>query len=161
MPEVVDFFTNSGVKDAPVEAPAFSITKVLATGAAVIAPIAAGISDWLKEGEGLENQHWVALALGLLGFLAVITAADVLARSVAAAADKKAKAAEASRALLIRFDAPLSGELSDPKFDIPVEVVAAAGGDQPYFLVRQDKALTWVPAAEITFGSKPTASGSS
>ena len=58
--------------------------------ALIVAPIAAYLVDWLSD-INLTEQHFVALAIGLFGFVAVAAAADVLARSVVTAAETKAR----------------------------------------------------------------------
>jgi hypothetical protein len=97
----VDFLLNKETDPAElakqaVEAPAFSLTKVLGTAALIVAPVATVIVEALGTIE-LDAQHYVALAIGLFGFLAVAAAADVVARSVVTAAETNATAAEANR----------------------------------------------------------------
>src|SRR4051812_47660970 len=95
----LQFLLNTGA-DADkqvVEAPAFSLTKVLGAGAVIITPIATIIVDKVQKQTDFKAQHYVALALGLLGFLAITAAADVLARSIVTASKKNAEAADAAR----------------------------------------------------------------
>ena len=80
---------------AVVKAPAFSLTKVMIAGAVIVTPVATFLAEKLNRG-GLEGIHLVVLGVGLLAFLAIIVAADVLARGVAVAAAKNAEAAATS-----------------------------------------------------------------
>jgi hypothetical protein len=131
-----------------VAAPAFSLTKVLATLAAVVAPIATVVVDKLDE--GLKAQHYVVLAVALLGFLAIITAADVLARAVATSAEKKAAAAAAGMGHATRFARPLKARRIIPHDeDTEVTVLAAVQADKTYFLVKEDESLEWLPSSQI------------
>ena len=89
-----EFFLNSG-KEAQekevVDAPAFSLTKVLAAAAVIVPPLATLLVEQLEDVD-LRAANYVALAIGVLGFLAITAAADVLARSLATAAEKNAEA---------------------------------------------------------------------
>jgi len=112
----VSFLLNQGSEaeeKAVVEAPAFSLTKVLTAGSIVVAPIATYIVDKFKD-QGLTAQHYVVLTIGLLGFLAITAAADVLARSLATAAEKNERAAAASIAQFTPFQTPLRAQLPKP-----------------------------------------------
>ena len=95
---MLDFLLNrtgqAKAADAVITAPAFSLTKVMAVAATILTPIAAVIVDQLPK-VNLQPVHYVAMALGLLGFLAVTAAADVIARAVATVADKNGEAAKA------------------------------------------------------------------
>jgi len=160
--------TDAG-KDAVVQAPAFSITKVLTAAAIVVGPIATVIVDKVTK---LNFSGWqvVSLAVGLLLFVAITASADVIGRSVAAAAEAGRKAAEANlgaaeangkaveayTAQLIPFQRPLNGKQKQDGFDSPVCVLAAAPGGVPRYLVRPadqpDGPLTWLPCKEVAIG---------
>jgi hypothetical protein len=151
MTAVDDFFLNKGehAENQVVEAPAFSITKVLSAAAIVVTPIATVIVD--KIGDlSLTPANYVALALGVLGFLAITTAADVLARAMATAADSRMKFAQATLARLIPFAAPLDGHEIAEGADPSIKILAAAQGDAPYFLVKkEDDSVKWLPESSV------------
>ena len=162
MAALTDFFLNQGENSEKqvVEAPAFSLTKVLASGAVVVTPIAALVLDALETHVNFRAHHYVALAIGLLGFLAIASAADVLARALVTGAEKKAQAANATRlqaaaraARLVPFDTPVPSHHVKVGLDAPVKVLAAASGDDPYLLIQdKDGKITWVLAEEVKVG---------
>jgi hypothetical protein len=166
MPTVSEFLLNKGpnAEKQVVDAPAFSLTKVLAAGAVIITPIATVIVDAVQEHADFKAQHYVALAIGLLGFLALTAVADVLARALVTAAEKKTDAAQkesdtahmrlaTSAARLVPFDKPVGALRALAGPDERVEVLAAASADDPYFLVQtKDGKITWVPAKEVKLG---------
>jgi hypothetical protein len=78
-----------------VDDPAFSLTKVLATAATVLTPLTAILVTQLGD-VAFSAGNIVALVLGVLGFLAVASAADVLARGAATGAEKRAEATQAA-----------------------------------------------------------------
>jgi hypothetical protein len=138
-----------------VDAPAFSLTKVLASGAVVITPIAAAVVTTLKDGK-ISTQQYVLLGLGVLAFLAITASADVLARAIATAAEKKAEAATASTAGLLRFSPPLPGRRildSATEPDPAIEILAAVNAGKPFFLVKEGDEISWLPAAKVHQGS--------
>jgi hypothetical protein len=152
----VSFLLNQGTEATQaevVEAPAFSLTKVLASAAIVVTPIATALVAQLKD-VTFTAGNFVALAIGVLGFLAITASADVLARALATSAEKTAQAAVAGLAQLITFEEPLdamriqSGEGRAAE-DAPVEVLASAYAGEPYFLTKKDATLTWEPASTI------------
>jgi hypothetical protein len=158
--------TEQAQDNAVVESNAFSLTKVLAAGAIIIGPIAAGIVDALS---GLEAQDWVVLAVALLGFLAITASADIIGRSVASAAKlradgmtaaadtragargavarTRADAAVAAIASMTPFQQPLAGHRIARGEDPAIDVLAAASGG--YFLVREDDSLTWLKEEQV------------
>jgi len=163
--KLFDFLLNKGSeakRTQAVEAPAFSITKILGVTAVIIAPITTVIVDKIGT---LDMSAWqyVTLALGVLAFMAVLAAADVLARAYATgqvargrayATGEAAKetAARAGAAHLLRFEKPLRAHVRG-KGDEHVDVVAAAEWDEPYFLVvpkQNGRAPKWEPASTIT-----------
>ena len=150
----VKFLLNQGGDGAEamvVEAPAFSLTKVMTAGAVIVTPLATLVIEKLND-EGLRANQLVVIAVGLLGFLAITAAADVLARAIATAAEKNAVAAVTSIAQFSPFKAPLPGTRVSADAHTPdpaVDVLAAAQGDVAYFLVREGDKLSWWPASEI------------
>lgn len=130
-----------------VEAPAFSLTKVLSTAALIVTPIAAYLVDWLSD-INLTEQHFVALAIGLFGFLAVAAAADVLARSIVTAAETKADA----RADFIRFEEPIPARerIDDRGGHRDVQVLGIRARPKPRYMVTNDDGITWKHPSKIT-----------
>ena len=127
-----------------VKPPAFSLTKVLSAGAVIVAPIATIVVDKLDE--GLTAQHYVALAIGILAFLAV-----ALARAVATSAEKKAAAATANMGQLLTFKKPIAAKrIVKSAEDIDVQLLAAAQADQAYYLVKEEDDISWLPASHVT-----------
>lgn len=152
----VSFLLNQGIaaeEAEVVDAPAFSLTKVLASAAVVVTPIATALVAQLTK-VTFTAETFVALAIGLLGFLAITASADVLARALATAAEKNAQAAVAGLAQLITFEEPLDatriqrGEGRAAE-DPPVEVLASAYAGEPYFLIKENSSLKWEPASGI------------
>lgn len=150
---IIDFLLNKTAGDKEkeeqqtVSAPAFSITKVLSTVALIVAPLVTIITDVESKKVQITSWQYVALALGLLGFLAVVSSADVWARAYATAH----KAEQMNAAHLLRFAEPLTGHLKD-KASKPVHVLAAAEGDEPYFLVvpkENGSRPEWKPVANV------------
>lgn len=97
MGKSIDFLLNLKAPDADtvVTAPAFSLTKVLASAAIVVGPLATYLVDRFSK-VSFSSWQIVSLAVALLVFLAITAAADVLGRSIAAAAKVKADAVQAA-----------------------------------------------------------------
>jgi hypothetical protein len=75
----------------PVTSPAFSLTKVLSGAAMVVTPLAMLLVDKVTKLSFTSGQI-VALTVAILGFLAIASAADVVARALAKAAGLQAAA---------------------------------------------------------------------
>jgi hypothetical protein len=151
----IDFILNRSTSEAAnqvVTAPAFSLTKVLASAAIIIGPIATLVVDKLSKSVNLTGGSLVALALGLLGFLAITASADVLARAWATAAEKNAAGAEAGRGRLVRFATPIDGHRIDGKTNPDVVVIGFAQGNPPRFLVVEGTTAKWLRQSELTLG---------
>ena len=123
MQSPAEFFLNQGTNSEKqvVEAPAFSLTKVLGAGAVIITPLATVLVEQLKNKDNFKAGDYVVLAIGLLGFLAITAAADVLSRGFVTAAKKEAEAAKhggvqatASMAHLVPFETPIAGLAPSP-----------------------------------------------
>jgi hypothetical protein len=142
----------------PVEAPAFSLTKVMAVVAPLVTLIVATVTDLVKD-VSFTNGQVTALIIGLVAFLALTGSADVLARALATSAEKSAaaleKSAEASlgaKSPLIAFKSPLSATLSLPGDDEDIKVIAVRDGEPCQFLCRRaDETLEWSPADKVVF----------
>jgi hypothetical protein len=161
MTDLGEFFLNtsdSAEKTQVVEAPAFSLTKVLAAAAVIITPLATLLVDQLSK-VNLTGGNYAALVLGVLGFLAITASADVYSRAYATAAKDHATAATAAIGTLaagtghvVTFKKPLAAHrISDKKGvqDVVVEVLASAYVDGPRFLVKEDTSVSWLPASKV------------
>ncbi len=92
MTNPLQFLLNGEPKkkeEAVVEGPAFSLTKVLTVAAILLLPVVTYIVTYLENAKFTTGQV-TALILGVLAFLAVASAADVLARGIATAAQLQA-----------------------------------------------------------------------
>jgi hypothetical protein len=156
---------------AAVNSPAFSLTKVLATGSAVIGPLAAALADWIgQEDINLQTRDYVTLMLGLLGFLAITGASDVLARAIATGGEATATKARLDSddarlrrdtENLLAFPKPFNasyvspgsaqpdGSVSDPT-EVEIVVLAATGGATTFFLTKEGQKLRWMAADRVT-----------
>ncbi|KAB7739771.1 hypothetical protein GA707_20045 [Nostocoides sp. F2B08] len=148
MGAIRELFLNEGQEDkAVVEAPAFSITKVMA----VVAPLITALVTWATsrlESVEFTSGQITGIIASLIGFLAITGAADVIARGLATSAEKAAT----GRGRWVRFEKPLVAKLSLQGPDEDVAVVAASDADPPEFLcVREDKSLSWEPGSKVTF----------
>jgi len=162
MTDLGDFLLNkseSAQESAVVEAPAFSLTKVLASGAVIITPIATIIVDQATK-VNLTAWNYTVLVAAVLGFLAITASADVFSRAYATAAKDQATAATAAIGTaaaglghVVTFPAPLGAHrINDVPnaADFPVEVLATGYADGPKFLVKEDSNVTWLPASDVT-----------
>jgi hypothetical protein len=164
MDAIRSFLHNSDPKQGEQETRAFSLTKVLSSAAIVIGPIATLLVDKLSKINFSAGQI-VALAIGLLGFLALTASADVLGRSYAAgaknssdAATSELKAAQAGMAQFLPFPHPVRGRQITAKEDPPIEVLASAYADKGYFLVRDGAGeFSWMEASKVTFADSGAA----
>ena len=143
-----EFFLNRGIEGEPVQAPAFSLTKVMATVASLVTTLVAVLTAALPTAD-FSNAQITTLLVALLGFLAVTGAADVLARAVAASA--RHASTSAARERLLRFPTPLAARLTADGAGPAVSVIAAAGPE--YLCVREDGTLSWEPAGTVRFPS--------
>src|SRR5438067_564458 len=104
----IDFLLNRGNPDTAVAAPAYSITKVLATGASLVTPLVVLLASKLGSLD-FSSAEIVVLTVAVLGFLAIVAAADVISRSSATAnietsrAPRQIEDGERSDAVLFEF----------------------------------------------------------
>ena len=137
--KLIEFFLNTKEKaKQDVEAPAFSITKVLTASAIVLAPIATLVVDATTK-VNLSEGQFVTLALGLLAFLAVIASVDVIARAHVTAVK------EAHVGHVLPFDKVMPGHRGKADVSVIAEIDA---GDR--FLVMEDQKLSIVPRSKLT-----------
>jgi hypothetical protein len=156
----VSFLLNRG-QDAQdstvVEAPAFSLTKVLSTLAVILTPLATLLVKAINDVH-FSASNYTVLIVAVLGFLAIAASADVLGRSIATSAEKNAQAAEknaevavASLGQFVPFP-PLSARrisTSDTALDPDIKVLGAAQAHEPFYLVKDGDSTKWEPAAKI------------
>jgi hypothetical protein len=151
----IAFLLNRGTPDAAVNAPAYSITKVLATGAAVLTPLASLIASWLGKVE-FSAGDIVALTIALLGCLSILGAADVIARSLVAARaaatpPSPAPVAVAQRhgGVLFEFLPIRRGILAAYGPGPEVHIVAAREGQ--LLVAQPGEGVSWVDQDKVTF----------
>jgi hypothetical protein len=149
MSDVANFFLNKGTQNqdaAVVDAPAFSLTKVMAVVAPVVTALAALATSQIKNVNFSESQVTV-LIVSLVAFLAVTSSADVLARGIATSAEKTASA----RTRLLRFDKPLTAHLEVKGGSETVTILAASDAIPPeYLCVRVNQTIEWQKATKLT-----------
>ena len=152
----IDFFLNTSDKaeegeKAPVSAPTFSIVKVLTAAAVVVAPITTAIVDQIQDGKLFTSWQYVTLAMGVLALVAVLGAADVLARSFVTGKVAAEGTALANIGHLLPFEESFPGHVR--KGGAHVDILAAAEADRPYYLVVETadgkKKINWMPVAEV------------
>jgi hypothetical protein len=150
----VAFLLNRDHPDTAVSAPAFSITKVLATGAGILTPLAALLAARLGSMD-FSAAEVVALTVALLGFLAIVATADVISRSLVTARSTPARdplpldGAEKADGVLFEFVPVRKGILHVDGPDPDVQVLAGRG--RQLLVAEQGKQLTWVPQEQVTF----------
>lgn len=152
----IKFLLNRDNTDAAVAAPAYSITKVLATGASIVTPLVALLAAKLGS-ISFSSAEVVVLTVALLGFLAIVAAADVISRGAAVGnADQihtapQPAAAEGAVAdgVLFEFLPVRKGVLHQDGPDPDVQVLAGRG--QLLLVAEQGKPLAWVPQQHVTF----------
>ncbi|WP_151082842.1 hypothetical protein [Nocardioides cynanchi] len=148
MSDVADFFLNKGAANqtaSVVDAPAFSLTKVMAVVAPVVTVLATLLTSRIKNVHFDEGQI-TALIIALVAFLAVTSSADVLARGIATSAEKTASA----RTRMLRFEAPLTAGLQLHDGTETVTVLAVSDAVPPeYLCVRADQTIGWQKASSI------------
>jgi hypothetical protein len=154
MPETspVKFLLNQSAAtqdNQVVAASAFSLTKVLAAGAVIVTPIATALVHNLAK-VPLSAGNYVALAAAVLGFLAIASAADVLGRSYATAANQRAAAAMTGLAQVVTFPAPLAGTLVQEGKDQAIQVLASANVGEPVVLAMNGDGVKWLKMSAVT-----------
>jgi hypothetical protein len=142
--------SETTAEDQVVDAPAFSLTKVLAAAAVIVTPIATILVDRSSSTEiTLSAGNYVALAAAVLGFLAIASAADVFARAIATSAEANVKAGIANAAHMVTFRQPLPAAVIADGADPDVQILAMANTDEPIFLIKRDDVVEWLPSSSI------------
>lgn len=165
--EPIKFLLNESEKTKNqhvVDAPAFSLTKVMAVVAPLLTALVTVATNWIKKNDFTAGQITIII-VALIAFLAVTGAADVLARGIAASAkmtsdaatrtaeltSESTKAAAAMRLRLTPFESAIKGQLHQEGRDKDVTVVAVSDGTPAEFLCHDDDgALTWNPVDKVT-----------
>ncbi len=157
-------FLNNGEQQKAaqvIEAPAFSLTKVMAVVAPLVTVLVTFVTAKLQDAAFTYGQITVMI-VALLGFLAITSAADVLARGIATAAVKKAdgltaaaQTSAAARLRMAQFGTPMPGRLSLPSGGHQdVSVLAVSDANPPEFLcLGEDQTLSWNVATNVTFNA--------
>jgi uncharacterized membrane protein YciS (DUF1049 family) len=171
----IDFLLNTGPSsNQVVQAPAFSLTKVMAVAAPVLTAACTYAVSTLNDVEFTSGQA-MTLIVAIIAFLAVTIAADVLARGMATSADKSASAARESaqaaaeaatkaaelkassiasgvsgRLRMLRFSQPIDAYVAKDGPDEHVTLLAASDADPPeYLCMHDDRSMTWTPAGVV------------
>jgi hypothetical protein len=150
----LDFLLNRDHADPAVSAPAFSITKVLTTGVGILTPLAGLLAARLGS-LNFSAAEVVTLTVALLGFLAIVTTADVISRSLVtvrsapAAAQSPVDGAEKAHGVLFEFQPVRKGILHVDGPDPDVQILAGRG--RQLLVAEQGKPLTWVAQEQVTF----------
>jgi hypothetical protein len=144
----ITLLLNSGQEEsAVVQAPAFSLTKVMA----VVAPLVTALATWLAtefKDTSFTTGQITTLLVALIAFLALTGAADVLARGIATSAQTQASA----RMRMMTFKSPIPGEVDvngDGKTHMDVTVVAASDANPPELLCLHGEETSWQPVTKV------------
>ena len=137
--------TAAAKEGQTVEAPAFSLTKVMAVVAPLLTAVTALATSAIKDVSFGAGQI-TTLIVALIAFLAITASAAVLARGIATSADKQAN----GRLRMITFAPPLSGQLAKAGADEDVQVLAASDAQPPEFLcLLADQSVAWHPSSTV------------
>ena len=148
------FFMNSSPdtkQGQVVEAPAFSLTKVMAVAAPVITAVVTVALAGLRDIEFRSGQV-VTLIVALIAFLALTGSSDVLARAIATAAEKRSahlakRGPKPGTAVLHK---PLPAKLILTGQDEDVQVLAASTSDPAtYLCLRADNTAEWLESKDL------------
>jgi hypothetical protein len=144
----LDWLLNKNDKEEQVvQAPAFSLTKVLAIAAPVVTIAVTVISDLVLNG-GLKwsEGQVTALIIAVLGLITVTGAADLIARAMVTAAERQPAA-------MVTFPKAIAAKLvvdEGPQHE-DLEVMGFSCEEPARFLCMRDDKLTWLPAAQVDF----------
>ena len=152
----VDFLLNRVDEPRPVaqvvEAPAFSLTKVMA----IITPLLAGgtaVAARTLDDVDFNATHVIVLIVAVVAFLAVTMSADLLSRGIATASEKVA-----SQRITI-LQQPLKVRLSIQGGEQPAHIVGVSNTAPASFLCLFDnKTTAWVTSDKVVTDVSPQAS---
>lgn len=165
MPDPVSWLLNKGTKEKDVvDAPAFSLTKVLTVGAPVVTIAVTLIARWVDEANfALAPVHFTVLVVAVLGLVAIAGAADVIARGLATAAARPP-------ARVVHFANPIQALRFMDGPDDAVTVLAVSCEEPPrYLCMKPDGSMRWeaendlklsaerLPAAAVSGNGRPKA----
>jgi hypothetical protein len=140
----IKLLLNQNSKDDVIDAPAFSITKVLTTSAVFLTPL---VTYLVKKVQNITFSagQMVVLISAVLALLAVLGAADVLARAIATSRSTYP-------ANPVEIKPPLKASWSLPGEDKNVRVIACRtqGSVAEFLAVGEDDELQWVPQSKLT-----------
>ncbi|WP_328989303.1 hypothetical protein OG394_24030 [Kribbella sp. NBC_01245] len=144
---------SDGAGDQVVKAPAFSLTKVLTIATPLLTIVVGLVGDYMKDKEiNWAPSHIVSLALGVLALVAIISAADLIARGVATAATVTADGAARQPASLSTFATPLKASRISVNPNVDVKIAAISSEHPPRFLCVDKKGnATWESETDLNF----------
>lgn len=143
----LNWLLNRELPGAAVSAPAFSLTKVMSTTALVLTPLTTVLVKAFTK-ITFSSGEVVALTVGVLGLLALTSAADVIARSVATLGSTHQQVSSID---------PISAQYVHGRAEDPVSIVAVRGsGDGVSFLtIDAASKLRWLTRGDLTFAAAP------
>lgn len=155
-----DTFSSESSEDDIVKARSLNITRITGVVVPVLAGIATAIGEVAEKPPFDEVAFQRQLILALVALVAVVTVADILGRSIAAAGQARA---EASARVPVGTPLPAAipaAEVVAAAVDVPGHVVAfrAANADTAadageYLFVPTEKGTPrWLPAADLSLG---------
>jgi hypothetical protein len=144
----IAFLLNRNTTDSQdVQAPAFSLTKVMALVVPVMTLLCGYIAHWIKDTTFSSGQV-AALIIAVVAFLAITSSADVIARS-------RASAASASSAGVVLLPHPASGTVVQPGADQAVTVLALRiDGPTRFWCLAPDGSTSWESADDVLFATR-------
>lgn len=151
MPDPAKWLLNKdNAGEQVVKAPAFSLTKVLTIATPLLTIVVGLVGDYMKDKTiNWAPSHIVSLTLGVIALVAIISAADLIARGVATAA---AATAARTPANLSPFATPLRASLISVNPNVDVKIAAISAEEPPRFLCVADKGnATWEPESNLKF----------
>lgn len=139
----IDFLLNRKTTDAQdVQAPAFSLTKVMALVVPVMTLLCGYLAHWIKATTFTSGQV-AALIIAVVAFLAVTSSADVIARS---------RAVGGSGAGVTLLPHPASATVALPGPDRAVTVLALrVDGPTRFWCLAPDGSTSWESAEDVRF----------
>lgn len=151
----VDFLLNRSDKDKKtqvVEAPAFSLTKVLTVATPVITAVAALLARQVEDVK-FSAGNITVMIIGVIGLVTIAGSADMIARSLATkAAPAPAETPAAGEpAQIVRLATPVKAIKARPGKDENVTAAALSVENPPRFLcLHADSSLTWEKEEDLT-----------
>lgn len=151
MPDPMKWLLNDDKTEKQVvKAPAFSLTKVLTIATPLVTIVVGLVGDYMKDKTiNWAPSHIVALTLGVLALIAIISAADLIARGVATAA-AVAATADHRPTNLSTFATPLNASRISVNPNVDVKIAAISSEHPPRFLCVDKKGnATWESETDL------------